>query len=80
MLADVREGFGYMVGTPWLLATLLFAALMLLAIVGPFEVLVPFVIGHADGGALQHAWVLTAFGVGGALGALAVASWRLPRR
>jgi MFS family permease len=80
LVADVREGFGYMVRTPWLLATLLFAAFMLLAFIGPFEVLVPFVIDDAGGGARQHAWVLTAFGVGGALGSLLVASWRLPRR
>jgi MFS family permease len=35
LLADVREGFGYMVRTPWLLATLLFASLMLLVFIGP---------------------------------------------
>ena len=28
--ADMREGFVYMVRTPWLLATLLFASLMIL--------------------------------------------------
>jgi MFS family permease len=80
LLADVREGFRYMVGTPWLLATLLFASLMLLVFIGPFEVLVPFAIKDAGGGPSQHAWVLGAFGLGGALGSLAVASWRLPRR
>jgi MFS family permease len=80
LLADVREGFVYMVGTPWLLATLLFASLMLLAFIGPFEVLVPFAIRAAGGGPTQHAYVLAAFGIGGALGSLAVASFRLPRR
>ncbi|TFV48947.1 MFS transporter [Blastococcus sp. TF02A_35] len=80
LLADVREGFRYMVATPWLLATLLFAAFMILAFIGPFEVLVPFVIEDAGGGASQHGWVLAAFGIGGALGSLVVASRRLPRR
>jgi MFS family permease len=80
LLADVREGFVYMVRTPWLLATLLFASLMLLAFIGPFEVLVPFAIRDAGGGPAQHAYVLAAFGVGGALGSLVVASFRLPRR
>jgi hypothetical protein len=80
LVTDVREGFGYMVRTPWLLATLLYAALMLLAFMGPFEVLVPFAIRAAGGGPAQHAYVLAAFGVGGAVGSLAVASWRLPRR
>jgi predicted MFS family arabinose efflux permease len=78
---DLREGFVYMVGTPWLLATLLFASLMLLVMMGPFEVLVPFAIrDRADGGPMGHALVLTAFGVGGALGSLLISSRPLPRR
>jgi MFS family permease len=80
LLADVREGFVYMVRTPWLLATLLFASLMLLVFMGPFEVLVPFAIKDAGGGPSQHAFVLAAFGIGGAVGSLVVASLRLPRR
>jgi MFS family permease len=80
LLADVREGFVYMVRTPWLFATLLFASLMLLVFIGPLEVLVPFAIKDAGGGPTQHAYVLAAFGVGGALGSLVVASLRLPRR
>jgi predicted MFS family arabinose efflux permease len=80
LLADVREGFRYMVRTPWLLATLLFASLMLLAFMGPFEVLVPFAVRAAGGGPSQHAAVLAAFGIGGAVGSLVVASLRLPRR
>jgi MFS family permease len=80
LFADVREGFRYMVRTPWLLATLLFASMMLLAFIGPFEVLVPFAIKAAGGGPNQHAMVLAAFGIGGAVGSLVVASLRLPRR
>jgi MFS family permease len=80
LLADVREGFVYMVRTPWLFATLLFASLMLLVFIGPLEVLVPFAIKNAGGGPTQHGYVLAAFGVGGAVGSLVVASLRLPRR
>jgi MFS family permease len=80
LLTDVREGFAYMARTPWLLATLLFASLMVLAFIGPLEVLVPFAIRDAGGGPTQHAYVLAAFGVGGAVGSLLVASLRLPRR
>ena len=80
VLTDLREGFSYMVRTPWLLATLLFASLMVLAVVGPLEVLVPFAIKDAGGGPTQHASVLAAFGIGGAVGSLVVASLRLPRR
>ena len=80
-LADMREGFGYMVRTPWLLATLLFASLMLLVMMGPLEVLIPFLIkDHLGGGPGDHAWVLAAFGIGGAVGSMAMASRQLPRR
>jgi MFS family permease len=80
LLGDVRAGFVYMARTPWLLATLLFASLMLLVFIGPLEVLVPFAIKDAGGGPAQHGYVLAAFGIGGALGSLVVASRRLPRR
>ncbi len=71
VLVDVREGFVYMVRTPWLLATLVFASVMILVMMGPFEVLAPFAIkDRAGGGPAEHAWVLAAFGVGGALGSL----------
>jgi MFS family permease len=80
-LRDVGEGFRYMVRTPWLLATLLFAALMILAMMGPFEVLIPFLIkDKLGGGPGDHALVMAAFGVGGAVGSLAMASVRMPRR
>ncbi|PVG82268.1 MFS transporter [Nocardioides gansuensis] len=78
---DMREGFVYMVATPWLLATLLFASLMILAMMGPLEVLIPFLIkDRLGGGPDDHSYVLAAFGIGGALGSLAVASVRMPRR
>jgi MFS family permease len=80
-LRDIREGFAYMVRTPWLLATLLFASLMILAIMGPLEVLVPFLIkDRLGGGPGDHAVVLAAFGIGGAVGSMAMASLTMPRR
>ncbi len=81
LLRDMREGFGYMVRTPWLLATLLFASLMILVMMGPLEVLVPFVIkDRLGGGPGDHALVMAAFGIGGAVGSLAMASLPMPRR
>ena len=81
LLVDVRDGFAYMVCTPWLLGTLGFASLLILLIMGPFEVLVPFVIKDvAGGGPEQHALILAAFGIGGAVGSMVVASLRMPRR
>ena len=77
----MREGFVYMVRTPWLLATLLFASLMILVMMGPFEVLVPFLIkDKLGGGPGDHAMVMAAFGIGGAVGSMVMASIRMPRR
>ena len=81
MFHDMAEGFGYMVRTPWLLSTLLFASLMVFLIMGPIEVLVPFLVkDKLDGGPGDHAMVLAAFGIGGAVGSLTMASLRMPRR
>jgi MFS family permease len=80
-LADMREGFVYMVRTPWLLSTLLFASLMILAVMGPLEVLIPFLVKNKlGGGPGDHALVMAAFGIGGAAGSLVMASVRMPRR
>jgi MFS family permease len=80
-LVDLRDGFLYMVRTPWLFATLLFAAVLILLIMGPIEVLIPFVIkDRAGGGPAEHAIVMAAFGIGGALGSLVMASFKMPRR
>ncbi|MET1044206.1 MAG: MFS transporter [Microbacteriaceae bacterium] len=81
VLRDVREGFVYMVRTPWLLGTLVFACLLILVIMGPIEVLLPFAVkDQAGGGPGGFALALAAFGIGGAAGSIFVASVRLPRR
>ncbi len=80
-LADLRDGFRYMVRTPWLLGTLLFATVIVLLIMGPIEVLLPFAVrDQTGGGAGSFALAVGAFGVGGAIGSLLTASLRLPRR
>jgi len=80
-LIVVREGFGVMTRTPWLLSTLLFASLMILVIMGPFEVLIPFLIkDRLGGGPADHALVFAAFGIGGAVGSMVMASFKMPRR
>ncbi|PPK92461.1 putative MFS family arabinose efflux permease [Kineococcus xinjiangensis] len=81
VLGDLAEGFRFMVRTRWLLVTLLFASGMVLAMMGPLEVLTPFAVrDRAGGGPREHALVLAAFGLGGALGSAVVASLRMPRR
>ncbi len=80
-LHDLRDGWVYMVRTPWLLGTLLFATVIVLVLMGPIEVLLPFAVrDQTGGGAGSFALAIGAFGVGGALGSLITASLRLPRR
>jgi DHA3 family tetracycline resistance protein-like MFS transporter len=81
VLTDLRAGFRFMVGTPWLLWTLLFASVFVLLVVGPIEVLLPFITAERfTDGARVYGLALAAYGFGGALGALGVASRRMPRR
>lgn len=81
VLTDVRDGFVYMVRTPWLLGTLSYFCLLVLVLMGPIEVLLPFAVkDQAGAGPAGFALVLAAFGIGGAVGSLLVASFRLPRR
>ncbi|MEO9329367.1 MFS transporter [Gordonia aurantiaca] len=81
VIVDLVEGFVYMMRTPWLWGTLFFACVLVLATMGPIEVLVPFALRErVDGGASQHAWVLAGFGAGAATASLVFASLPMPRR
>ncbi|MYR07223.1 MFS transporter [Gordonia sp. SID5947] len=81
VLTDIAEGFAYMWRTPWLWATLFFACILVLATMGPIEVLVPFALRErVHGGAGDHSLVLAAFGIGAALSSLVFASIPMPRR
>ena len=40
----MQEGFAYMLRTPWLLSSLIFGSIMVLVIMGPFDVLIPFLM------------------------------------
>ena len=75
------EGLAYLMRTGWLFATLAFACLYILVVMGPIEVLLPFAVrDRAGSGPAGLSLVLAAYGVGSAIGALAVSSGRLPRR
>lgn len=81
MWGELRDGVRYMLVTRWLLATLLYSCILVLVIIGPIEVLLPFAVrDQAGGGEGAFALALAAFGVGGAIGSLAVASLPLPKR
>ena len=78
---DLRDGFAYLLRTRWLFATLVFSIILVFLIMGPIEVLLPFAVkDQTGGGAGAFALALGAFGLGGAVGSLTVASLRLPRR
>ena len=78
---DLREGVSYTVRTPWLLWTLLWACISVLFLIGPIEVLMPFVVRDQLGGdARMFGFLLAIMGVGGAAASLATASFPLPRR
>jgi predicted MFS family arabinose efflux permease len=80
-LRDLREGFRYMFRTAWFLATMAFATVYVLLLLGPIEVLLPFAVRDQTGaGPAGFSLVLVCFGVGGAIGSLVTASLRLPRR
>ncbi|MFC7850447.1 MFS transporter [Arthrobacter sp. NPDC057388] len=79
--ADLREGVSYTVRTPWLLWTLLWACISVLFLIGPIEVLLPFVIRDQLGGdSRMFGFLLAVMGVGSAVASLVTASVRLPRR
>lgn len=81
LLRDLRDGFAFVLRTPWLLWTLLFASLFVLVVIGPIEVLLPFVVqDRFVDGAQIYGFLLAFFGVGSAIGALGVSSRPLPRR
>jgi MFS transporter, DHA3 family, tetracycline resistance protein len=81
LLRDLRDGFVFMLRTPWLLWTLLFASMFVLVVLGPIEVLLPFIAKQRfEDGARMYGFILAFFGAGSALGALTVSSGRLPRR
>lgn len=78
---DLREGVNYTLRTPWLLWTLIWACISVLFLIGPIEVLLPFVVRDQLGGdSSMFGFLLAVMGVGAALGSLVTASLRLPRR
>ena len=78
---DLREGVSYTRRTPWLLWTLIWACISVLFLIGPIEVLLPFVVrDQLAGDSRVFGFLLAVMGVGAALGSLLTASFRLPRR
>lgn len=81
MLRDLREGFVFVRAHAWLWATLLAAAVFLLAYWGPVDVLVPYLVRNELGGdASDFGLVLACGGVGALLAAFLLGQRGFPRR
>jgi DHA3 family tetracycline resistance protein-like MFS transporter len=81
ILADLREGFAYVRTQTWIWGTLLMATIWLLLVVGPFEVLVPFIVKNdLGGGAKALGLLFAAGGLGAIVAAIATGQRGLPRR
>jgi MFS family permease len=81
MLRDVREGLAFVRARPWLWATLVAAAIFLLAYWGPIDVLVPYRVRNELGGdAGDYGLILACGGLGSLAAAAFVGRRGLPRR
>jgi MFS family permease len=78
---DLSEAFAYVRAHAWLWGTLVGAALFLLFTLGPFEVLLPYIIRNdLGGGAAVYGTILAAGGAGSIFGATLIGRFGLPRR
>lgn len=81
VMHDLREAVIFTVRTPWLLWTLLFATMWVLVVVGPEEVLLPFLTRERIGEDPRlFGFLLAVYGAGGVAGSIVVSSLPLPRR
>ncbi|HEX2241235.1 MAG TPA: MFS transporter [Actinomycetota bacterium] len=81
VLAEVREGLRFVRTQPWLWATLGAASISLLFVLGPFEVLVPFLIKNKlNGDASDVGFVFAAGGLGAVVAAFLMGQRGLPRK
>jgi MFS family permease len=78
---EIAEGFRFVRAHVWLWGTLLSAALGLLLFVGPYDVLVPYIVkNELSGGADDLGYVFASGGVGAVLAALVMGQRGLPRK
>jgi hypothetical protein len=78
---EVAEGFRFVRAHVWLWGTLLSAALGLLFFVGPYDVLVPYIVkNELGGGADDLGYVFASGGVGAVLAAIVMGQRGLPRK
>jgi DHA3 family tetracycline resistance protein-like MFS transporter len=80
-LTEIAEGFRFVRSKTWLWATLCMALVTMLFYMGPWEVLLPYVVkNHLGGGADDLGLVFAWAGAGAILASVVVAQRGLPRR
>ncbi len=80
-LKEIAEGIRFARSHPWLWGTLAGVAVSLLFVIGPFEVLIPYLVKNKLGGGSEDVgYVFAAGGVGAIIAALALSQRGLPRR
>jgi MFS family permease len=80
ILAEVKEGVGFVRSQPWLLGTIVSSSIGMLFFLGPIYVLVPFLVKLELGGsAADLGLVLAAGGVGAIAVSLVLGTRELPR-
>lgn len=79
--SDVRDALRFAARNWWLTRTLVAAAVMLLAFVGPYQVLLPVMVKNVlHSGSGTFATIRALGGLGAAVGAISLTQARLPRR
>jgi DHA3 family tetracycline resistance protein-like MFS transporter len=80
-IAQIREGLAYVRRTTWIWATLVSGMLTLLAVFGPMNVLIPFIVKNRLGlGPDALGWIFAIGGVGSICMAVVIGQLGLPRR
>ncbi|MEA2290442.1 MAG: hypothetical protein QOD55_2439 [Solirubrobacteraceae bacterium] len=78
---ELREGFAFVRREPWLWSTILSATVGLLFIMGPLQVLLPYIVRNELGaGAGGYGLVLAAAGAGSVVVSLVLGQTGMPRR
>ena len=81
MMAELREGFGYVRHTTWLWTSLVSFSVTVLVFWGPTDVLLPYVVKNdLGGGADGFGLVLACGGAGAIAAAAAISRFGLPQR
>jgi DHA3 family tetracycline resistance protein-like MFS transporter len=81
VVAELREGIGYVRTQTWLWGTLIAASLAILFFMGPIQVLVPYVVKNdLDAGSGSYGLILALEGAGAILMSVWVGARGLPRR